>query len=242
MTDDETKQYTLQARRGIKGEAFFEALICDYSIPHHIVGPKDVGIDYFCEWVHGDRPTGVLFAVQVKTFSEETARPKLVGVEEGLNYLEKYEIHNPNLIVEQRTLRYWQGLGVPTYLFAVVQRASDDGGERLDCYYKRFTSILAGDTTPKEYPYYVDFYKVNEGDAFLAFVCPGAFGFARDLFIDHVRWCYYRGMIAYPDPHSLGLEQFAADSVFSDLLSSYEKQVCAAYDRTGAYLKLLGYR
>ena len=47
MSEEEYKKYTLQARRGIKGEAFFEALISDYCIPHQIVGPKDIGIDYY---------------------------------------------------------------------------------------------------------------------------------------------------------------------------------------------------
>jgi len=140
VTGDEYKKYTLQARRGIKGEAFFESLVCEYSIPHHVVGPKDVGIDYFCEWVHGDRPTGVLYAVQVKTFSEETAKPKFVRIEKKLNGLENYEIRNPNLRVDESTLRYWLGLGIPVYLFAVVQSVThDEHGEkeRLDCYYKR---------------------------------------------------------------------------------------------------------
>ncbi|MGH8067350.1 MAG: hypothetical protein ACRERE_19385 [Candidatus Entotheonellia bacterium] len=66
IDNESYKRYTIQAKRWIKGEAFFEALISDYSLPHHIVSPKDVGIDYICEWVYGDRPTGILYAVQVK--------------------------------------------------------------------------------------------------------------------------------------------------------------------------------
>ena len=58
MAEKDYKQYTIQAKRGIKGEAYFESLISDYSIPHRVSGPKDVGIDYFCEWVFDDRPTG----------------------------------------------------------------------------------------------------------------------------------------------------------------------------------------
>jgi len=74
MTNSDYKKYTAQAKAAIKGEAFFEALISDYSIPHHVVGLKDVGIDYFCEWVYGDKPTGILYAVQVKTLSKRSVR------------------------------------------------------------------------------------------------------------------------------------------------------------------------
>lgn len=63
MGNNQYKKYTAQAKAGIKGEAFFEALISDYSLPHHIVGSKDLGIDYICEWVYGDKPTGILYAV-----------------------------------------------------------------------------------------------------------------------------------------------------------------------------------
>ncbi len=241
MADNEYKKYTLQARRGIKGEAFFESLVCDYSIPHHIVGPKDLGIDYFCEWVHGDKPTGVLYAVQVKTYSKETANLKYVGIEKDLNGLAKYEIHNSHLNVGRKTLTYWQSLGMPVYIFVVVQTIVDGGKEQLDCYYKRFAPILTGNTIPK-YAYYDSFYKVNDVDSFIAFKRPGVGGFARDLFIDHVRWCYSRGSIAYSDPSALGLTSFKADAVFAELLRTYKKQVCAVYDRTKAYLEHLGYR
>ena len=130
--------------------------------------------------------------------------------------VERYEIHNANLRVQENTLRYWQGLGLPTYLFAVVQVVSDGGKEHLDCYYKRFTAILTADTIRKEYPYQTDFYKVNKGDTFLAFVDSGAFGFARDLFIDHIRLCYYKGMITYPDPGLLGLMSRGASKPATD--------------------------
>ena len=36
----------------------FEHLIADYSVPHHIVGPKDLGLDYICEWVYGKKQKG----------------------------------------------------------------------------------------------------------------------------------------------------------------------------------------
>jgi hypothetical protein len=77
MTDCDYKKYTAQAKAAVKGEAFFEALVSDYSVPHHIVGSKDIGIDYICEWVYGDRPTGTLYAVQVRTLSDRSVKPAL---------------------------------------------------------------------------------------------------------------------------------------------------------------------
>lgn len=55
-------KYRAQAKAATKGEAFFQALVSDYSIPHHIMGQKDIGIDYICEWVYGDQPSGILYA------------------------------------------------------------------------------------------------------------------------------------------------------------------------------------
>ncbi len=239
----EYKKYTVQARRGIKGEAFFESLVSDYCIPHHVIGPKDIGVDYICEWVYGDRPTGVLFAVQIKTFSEETVRLEFVAVEKGLNELDKYEIHNSHLVIDERTLHYWQGLGMPVYLFVIIQGCTDAGEEKLDCYYKRFTPILTKEAKWTEPDFYQGFYKVNKGSQFIAFKNPRRriLGFARDLFIDHVRWCYYKGSITYLDPRSIGLEQFRAEGIFVDLFKDYKEQICSAYGKTKQYLKNLGY-
>src|SRR5260370_40337311 len=69
LNGEDHKKYTIQARIGIKGEAFFEALIADYSLTDHFVGPNDIGIHYIFEWAIGDPPTGVVFSVQVKTFT-----------------------------------------------------------------------------------------------------------------------------------------------------------------------------
>jgi hypothetical protein len=84
------KKYTIQAKTCVKGEAFFESLLSDYCIPHKVTGTKDIGIDYFCEWVYENKPSGVLFAVQVKTFSEKSAKPKLVDSMDRNNHLCKY--------------------------------------------------------------------------------------------------------------------------------------------------------
>ncbi len=72
MTDSGYKKYTAQAKAGIKGESFFEALVSDYSLPHHIVGLKDIGIDYICEWVYGDKPTDSSMLYRSRRFQSRT--------------------------------------------------------------------------------------------------------------------------------------------------------------------------
>ena len=171
---DAYKRYTIQARTGIRGEAFFELLVCNHCLPHHIVGSKDVGIDYICEWVYGDKPTGVLFAVQVKTFSKNKKyTPQYKGVEQGRNELCRYEIHNTNLRVSKKTLHYWKGLGMPVYLFAIIQKSDNNEGEIPDCYYKRFTEIMTNEKMNGKYEYHSQFYRVNQGSSFIAFKNTG---------------------------------------------------------------------
>src|SRR5690349_1642890 len=72
------KQYAQTARRGTKGEAFFESLIVDYAIPHRISRQNDLGVDFLCEWTHGDRPTGILFVAQIKTTTSDAVHHKLL--------------------------------------------------------------------------------------------------------------------------------------------------------------------
>lgn len=55
---------------------------------------------------------------------------------------------------------------MPVYLFVIVYSESRDKGGRLDCFYKRFTKVLTSTTKQED----EDFYKVNDGTAFLAFV------------------------------------------------------------------------
>jgi hypothetical protein len=62
-------------------------------------------------------------------------------------------------------------------------------------------------------------------------------GFARDLFIDHVRCSYAKGSITYLDPASMGLNQFQANSVFGDIFEDYEKQIREAYATTKEFLE-----
>ena len=135
-------------------------------MPHRISGPTDIGIDFICEWVYGDHPTGILYAVQIKTFSEKTAKPKLIEKVNEYNKLENYEIKNPNFKkIDRKTLYYWKGFGLPIYLFAICVNEE----ENLDCYYKRFTTILTRNTEINNVNYYSDFYKVNDENSFIAF-------------------------------------------------------------------------
>jgi len=43
------KEYTTQAKHAIMGEAFFESLVAEHCLPHHVSGLKDVGIDFLCD-------------------------------------------------------------------------------------------------------------------------------------------------------------------------------------------------
>jgi hypothetical protein len=237
LDKSEYKKYKETASRGIKGEAFFESLICEHTIPHHVVGPKDIGIDYFCEWVCGDRSTGILFAAQVKTVSETTVQPEFVEVERKYNGLDKFNINYSYLKIKLPTLLYWQSLGIPTYVFVVVQGATDDGRPELVCYYKRYTHLLTVKEIEANYSFSTDYYRVSDGSSFIAYLECGIQGFARDLFIDHVRWTYHKGSIAYPDPRSFGLKQIPVEGFFIDLFPSYKEQILLIYERTKKYLE-----
>ncbi len=230
MAENLYSKFTKQARAGIKGEAFFEALIVEYALPHHIVGSKDLGIDYLCEWVHGDRPTGFLFAVQVKTIARENASLKDLGHIDNRNRLQKFLIKNSQLGIQEKTLQYWRGLGMPIYLFVIVYSALNNV---LDCYYKRFTPELTGGAKEECY------YKVNDGTTFFAFADHDKrkHGFARDLFIDTIRYSYYKGYISYISPRTIGLDEFPEkDAVFGDVIQEYRENVCQTYNKTRIYL------
>lgn len=241
MDIDNYKKYTIQAKRGIKGEAFFESLIADYSLPHQIVGSKDIGLDYICEWVYPNKPSGILFAVQIKTFSEKTAKPKLVDENDKFNGLDKFEIKNSNFKkIDEKILHYWKGLEIPIYLFALCIDKSETS---IDCYYKRFIDVLSQDTIDmSKIDYYSDFFKVNDGSKFRAFSDPAKRikGFARDLFIDYMRWNYYRGSITYLDPRKIGLSEFPEYdrySIFTDLFDMYKDKLFFTFDKLTCFLK-----
>jgi len=236
MTDYDYKKYTAQAKAAIKGEAFFEALVSDYSIPHHIVGSKDIGLDYICEWVYGDKPTGILYAVQVKTLSAHCVKLEPLGPKTGFNDLMEYRIVNPHLHIDERTLQYWRGLGMPVYLFAIIHTEPFGEGGQLDCYYQRLAPMLTTEGVEQG----ESFYKVNNGATFLAFAdsCSKKYGFARDLFIDLIRCSYCKGSISYISPRTLGLEMFPEeDAVFGDLFQVYQEKILKTYAKTRGFLE-----
>ncbi|HSP87049.1 MAG TPA: DUF4365 domain-containing protein [Ignavibacteriaceae bacterium] len=237
MNKGDYKKYTRQAKISIKGESFFGSLVSDYCIPHQIVGSKDIGLDYICEWVYDEKPTGVLFAVQIKTFSEETAKPKLIEECNKYNHLKEYEIKNSNLNIDEKTLFYWKGFGIPIYLFAICFNAQGD----LDCYYKRFTPVLTKEADLKNINYHSDYYKINDGHKFLAFqdAEKRTLGFARDLFIDYTRCNYSKGSIIYLNPRNIGLNQFPEGNIFPDLFEEYKEEIIATYEKTRTYLESL---
>lgn len=240
MKDIKNKEFTAQAKASIKGEAFFESLVSDYSIPHHIVGLKDVGIDYICEWVYGDRPTGILYAVQVKTFSQPNFSKKYVKANglDSRNQLDKYRIKHNLLNIRVTTQEYWRGLGIPIYLFVIVCSKTQGHYNTFDCYYKRFTSILtANNKQDGEY-----FYRVNKGTTFLAFADQQdrKGGFARDLFVDLIRCYYSKGLIFYISPQKIGLEQFPEqNAVFKGVINEYRESICNTYKKTKSLLETM---
>jgi len=231
-------KFTVQAKTCIKGEAFFESLIAEYAIPHHIEGAKDLGADYLCEWSYDDKPSGILFAAQVKTFKVKGRnKPKSLGqITPTLNALEAFSIDNPNLTIKQPTLDYWRGLGLPTYLFVVAHtRGGRAKPDEMALYYKRFTTVLTSTTKQED----EDYYQVDNGAKFLAFADQDkrTQGFARDLFIDFMRWCYFKGSIAWMNPRKLGLQQFPEeDDVFEEFIEKYKKQICETYAKAKPFL------
>lgn len=233
------KSFSLRTKHGIKGEAFFESLIVEFALPNHIVGSKDLGLDYFCEWVHGDNPTGILFAVQIKTFEiGKKIKPKLIKTLSDNNWLEQYRIVNTHFRINPETLNYWKRLGIPIYLFAVTL---DDKTNGNDCYYKRFTPILTEDNLALgSYDPYSEFYKVNDNNRFLAFKHneKRVGGFTRDLFIDYIRCNYYKGTITYLNPRDIGLNQFPEkDAVFGELVEKYRNKISSTYSSIKSFME-----
>ncbi len=234
MSADHCKKYSAQAKQCIKGESFFESIISEFAIPHHIVGPKDIGIDYICEWACDDRPSGVLFSVQVKSFSNETVKPQFVQ-KSRLNKLDSYRIRNPNFKIDLNTLHYWKGLSMPAYLFAVYTNPDES---EIQCFYKRYTPVLTKDDISLDgVDYYEKFYKVNRRAQFLAFASADKRknGFARDLFIDYMRWNYFKGSITYLNPSYIGLEQFPENNIFPELVREYEDKIKSTYSKLEKY-------
>lgn len=230
-------QYSHAARLCIMGEAYFESLIAKYAIPHHIVGQKDVGVDYICEWAYDDNPSGFLFTVQVKTFTVkkgQKVQPVISESDRNKSGLEPYRI--PHLKkIGPKTIAYWKGLGLPAYLFAVAHTQRDGlDSDDMQMYYKRYSDVLT-----RPFPQEDElFYRVDENRRFMAFKNENrSQGFARDLFMDLMRLSYSKGNITWIDPRKLGLNQFQKkDGFFDEFFQLYKPQICETYKNTKKYL------
>ena len=231
MTNDEQaeyKEFTEEARRGIRGEAFFESLIVNHAIPHRIARQNDLGIDFLCEWISGARPTGILFLAQVKTTTSAVVRPEFVQ-RSTLNGLEVYTLVGAKK-VDDRTVKYWKGLGLPAFLFYLID---DDSTGRLKCYHKRCTPLLDGNASPDDESGTRSFHLVSNDVTFLAFADSQneVGGFARDLIIDYARLSYSKGHILPLTPRQLGFWPFPnkgnPDTVryFGEIVNWHRKKI-----------------
>ena len=101
--------------------------------------------------------------------------------------------------------------------------------EDIDCYYKRYISILHGKEKEKD----ALFYKVNNKNNFLAFIYTQNFcgGFCRDLFFDHLRCQHNKGMLSGVNPKDLGLTYWKADVLYDDVFDNYKKQIKETFDK-----------
>jgi hypothetical protein len=245
MADDAHMKYTETARRGIKGEAFFESLIVDHAIPHRIARQNDLGIDFLCEWIYGDRPSGILFLAQVKSTTSHVVEPEFV-CRSPFNGLSTYTLKNAPK-VDERTINYWKGLGLPAFLFIVIENGSC-GASCLECYYKRYTPLLDGHVSSHDKIGTKSFYQVNNGATFLAFSEPEKEigGFARDLIIDYARLSYSKGYIVQLTPKQLGFWPFSnkekPDAVhyFDELVGWHRKKIKETCEWTTDLLNRIG--
>jgi hypothetical protein len=238
------KKYAETARRGIKGEAFFESLIVDFAIPHRIARQNDLGVDFLCEWTHGDRPTGILFSAQIKSTTSQSVSCHRIGTSR-LNCLEEFELRGADGI-DDRTLSYWRGLGLPAYLFYVIESESD-GSRTQTCYHKRYTPVLDGKGDASDRTGSHRFYKVSQGSQFHAFANNDRmlWGFARDLIIDYARLAYSKGYLVPLIPSELGFWPFPhrsapeATKYFDELVGWHRDKIKAARDWATSVLSLL---
>lgn len=224
-------KYVRSKQIGNKGEAFFESLISEYAIVHKIDASKDVGLDFLCEWVHGERPTQLLFGVQVKTRYNK----KIELIKERRSRLNLLMEYKASFKIKEQTLNYWRGFDFPVFLFLINIKGKDK--KNIDCYYKRYTPILHGKIKESDEV----FYKVNDENGFLAFIRLENFcgGFCRDLFFDHLRCQHNKGMLSGINPQDLGLTHWKKDVLYEGVYDNYKKQILETLNRYIKYEKLL---
>ena len=227
-----SKKYIVSQQLANRGESFVENILSGYALPHKIDTSKDLGLDFICEWVHGENPTQLLFGIQVKTRSTPTVTAVNPAVSR-LNGLDQFEISFDGDVFNQDTLDYWRGFNFPVFLFLVHLN-----GATLECYYKRYTPILHDSAKPtEEY-----FYKVYKENQFLAFVdrsgsdYPKTGGFCRDLFFDHLRCEHSKGMLSGIDPVQLGLVGYTDGSLYEGVYNKYKPKMRETFEK---YKKLV---
>jgi hypothetical protein len=144
---------------------------------------------------------------QVKTRTSDDVKPEDVG-ESSLNGLQTHTLKGAAK-VDIRTINYWKCLGLPAFLFIIIDHRSN-GESRLECYYKRYTPLLDGHASKDDNNGTKLFYHVNNRATFLAFddTQNETGGFARDLIIDYARLSYSKGHIVQLTPRQLGFWPF----------------------------------
>lgn len=215
-------------RIGNRGEVFLEFIMSKHCLMNKIVGHRDVGVDYICEWLHGDAPTRILFGIQVKTTERDDIKLTSKGSNRRMNELTKYEINPSPFDIDPKTFEYWRGLNIPLYLFLVIKNQEDV----FDCYYARLTPTLhkKGLDTSELINQIKkgDFYKANENSQFNAVVPKPTKdgGFIRDLLIDSVRCSYQNGSVACRDPGESGIN-WPKDTIYPDVLGEEDSDYVA---------------
>ena len=206
-------------RTGNRGEAFLEFIMSKHCLMHKIIGYKDIGIDYICEWLNNDVPSRILFGIQVKTSERNDIKLTSEGGNRRFNELEKFLIKPLPFRIKPETLAYWEGLEIPLYLFSIIKNNVNN----FDCYYLRLTPILHKTNNDKlEEIKKSVFFKANEKSDFIDLVKKEKMsgGFVRDLFIDSVRCSYQNGNVSYRNPKDFGLDNWPKDKViFPDVLA-----------------------
>lgn len=209
-------------RIGNRGEAFLEFIMSKHCLMHKVLGYKDIGIDYICEWLSGSTPSRILFGIQVKT-SEKKDMELINGyIKKGFNELKCYSIKKFPWRIEEKTMEYWRGFDIPLYLFCVIRNNEN----QFDCFYSRLTPILHrvvkdGIKEKIEEIKKGDFYQANENSEFRDIIEKEKMngGFVRDLFIDSVRCSYQNGSISYRSPRDFGLNNWPEKVIYPDVLA-----------------------
>lgn len=223
-------KYIKEKQIGNRGEAFFESLISEYALVHKIDSSKDVGLDFLCEWVYGEKLTQLLFGVQVKT----TNNKKITLANKKRSRLNLLMEYKASYKIKEKTLKYWSGFDFPVFLFLIKVE-----GGRIGCYYKRYTSILHGKTKERNEL----FYKVNDDNKFIAFKYENGKdfcgGFCRDLFFDHLRCQHNKGMLSGINPQELGLTYWRSDTLYEGVYDNYKEKIKETIDRYNKFKKFL---